>query len=120
MSAKGENALARRPREHAAPGARLPRTLALVVGIEAIVESIVEGAVSGEVRAENKGLKKPGNVCEVPFGGARVFHRLDGHVLGAERCRQFVRKMSRNEEPIFECTTARNGRTLNGLLVSHW
>ena len=119
VRAIGHDPLARGSRQHAAFGARLPRPLAFIVGVEAVVEGVVEGAVMRQVLGENECLKKPGDVCEVPFGGACVFHGLDGHVLGAERRRKLVRQAAHIEQPVFEHAAALDRRSLNGKLARH-
>jgi hypothetical protein len=81
MRAVGKHALARGPCQDTAapPGLTLP--LALVVGVEAVVEGIVERLVTGEMLLQDELLEEPGDVREVPLGGARIVHGLDGHVL---------------------------------------
>ena len=119
VRAIGHDPLARRSGQHAALGARLSRPLALIVGVEAVVEGVVEGAVMRQVFGENECLEKPGDVGEVPFGGACVFHGLDGHVLGAERRRKLVRQAAHIQQPVFEHAAALDRRSLNGELARH-
>ena len=64
--------------------ARMPVALGLVVGIEAVVEVVGERPIAGQMLAQDEGLVEPGRVREVPLGGARVVHGLDGLVLVAQ------------------------------------
>ena len=81
MGAIGHDPLARRPCEQPPLGARLPRALALVVGVEAVVEAVVEHPVAGQVLGKDKCFKEPRHMREVPLRRARILHRLDRHVL---------------------------------------
>ena len=98
----GQHPFARWSRKNAALGARLPGTLALIVGVEAVVEGLVERPIAGQVLGENERLEKPGYVCEVPFRRASIFHRLDCHVLGAERLDELMREVPRIQQAVFE------------------
>ena len=82
MGTIGEDALGGRARQKSALGARMARTQTLVIGVEAIIEALVEEAIAVEVRLQHEILEEPCDVREVPFGGARIVHRLDHHVLG--------------------------------------
>ncbi len=114
VRAIGHDPFTRGSRQHASLGARLPRPLAFIIRVEAVVEGVVEGAVMRQVFGENECLKKPGDVGEVPFAGACVFHGLDCHVLGAERRRKLVRQAAHIKQPVFEHAAAFDRRSLNG------
>ena len=58
---------------------------AVVVAVEEPEEIGMEGVVAGREFAEDEGLKEPGGVGEVPFGGAGLGCGLDHHVLWRER-----------------------------------
>jgi hypothetical protein len=68
--------------------ARVPCAHRLVVRIEEKAEALVEAHVAASMRLEQESLEKPSRVREMPFGWARVGHRLDDLVLGAQRRRQ--------------------------------
>ena len=119
MRAIRQNALDRRSRENAAPGARLARPLAFVIGIEAVVEGFIEHPVAGQVLGENEGLEEPRDVREVPFGRARILRRLDGHVLGRQRVRQSLGQVPRVEQTVFENALTFDGRAPDRALSRH-
>jgi len=85
MAAIGAHAFARRSREQATIGARMPRAHRLIVGVEQVGEIAVELAVIRQESTQYELLKEPGRVRLVPFGRARVRHRLHALVLVAER-----------------------------------
>jgi hypothetical protein len=70
----------RRTRQQAARGARMARADGLVIGVEEVVERRFERRP-----LQHERLEKPGRVGEVPFGRARVRHRLHLAVLRRER-----------------------------------
>jgi len=55
-----------------------------VVGIEEISEPPVEDPITGKMRDQEELLEKPGRVRAMPFGRARIRHRLHYLVLGAQ------------------------------------
>jgi hypothetical protein len=57
----------------------------VVVGVEEPVEVGMEVLVSGEEVAQDKGLKEPRGVGEVPLGGAGLRRGLDHQILRRER-----------------------------------
>ncbi len=67
----------------------MPLADGLVVGIEQIAEHRIERLIALEVRLQHEGLEEPGDVRQVPLGGADVRHGLDLLVLGAQRRGQF-------------------------------
>ncbi|MCY1303951.1 hypothetical protein D9M70_536830 [compost metagenome] len=75
----------RRSRQQTALRPRLARAEGFVIGIEQVGEGGIERAVVRCVRGEQKGLEEPGGMGQVPFGRAGIGHRLDDHVLLAER-----------------------------------
>ena len=81
----GVHLLERRPAEQAALRARVLRTDGVVVGIEQVSEQGIERAVARQRRLERERLEVPARVREVPFGRARVGHRLQRAVLGGKR-----------------------------------
>ena len=119
VRAVGQHLLARRPREHAALRARLPRALALVVGIEAIVEGRVEDLVARQVLGKDEGLEEPGDVRQVPLGRARIVHRLDRHVLGRERLGELEREAARLEQALLQGAMRRSRGSRNRRLSTH-
>src|SRR5262245_18558195 len=56
---------------------------------------------------------------EVPFGRARVFHRLDRHVLRRERACQVLREVARVEQAVFENALAVDSGALDRELPRH-
>ena len=68
-----------------------------IVRVKAIIEVFVERLVAIDMRLQNDVLEEPRDVREMPFGGARVFHRLHDHVLGRERCGKRNRMTPRGE-----------------------
>ena len=119
MRAIGENALGRRPRKDAALRARLPRPLALVIRIEAIVEVGIEGSIAGQVLGQDEGLEEPGDMRQVPFGRAGIVHGLDGHVLGGERLGELERQAPRLEQALLQGSICRNRRRRYRRLSTH-
>src|SRR6185503_3957473 len=65
------------PAEHAAAWPRVPRALALIIGVEEIGPALVECAIAGRMVAQHEGLEKPARRDEVPCGGRGGRHRLD-------------------------------------------
>src|SRR5262245_17659804 len=112
MGAVGEDVLARRSGEKASSGPGLPGPLTFVVGVKAKVEGVVEYTVSGQALRKDKGLEEPRHMREVPFGRARVFHRLDGHVLGRQRERQIPGKVACVEQAVLQNPFAVDGGAL--------
>jgi hypothetical protein len=84
----------RGPGQQAALRARMARADAVVVRIEEIAVGRVERGKVLLVRFEHEGLEEPGRVREMPFGGARVGHRLCAAVLGRERLGQAQRTLA--------------------------
>src|SRR5262245_45326822 len=85
--------------QEATLAARLPRTDALVIGVEAIFEPLVEQAIAGQERREQEGLEEPRGMREVPFRGARIVVRLDDLVLVAQRCGEIEGELPRGGKP---------------------
>src|SRR5687768_9230894 len=56
----------------------------LVVGIKQETEPLVETRVAGEMRYQDKFLKEPGRVREMPFCRARLGHGLDHLIFRCE------------------------------------
>src|SRR5580704_17421880 len=98
VGAVGEDAIARRPREESALAARLPRPMRFVIGIEAIIECLVERLIAFETAGENESFEEPSRMCKMPFGWTGVVHRLDGHILCAERAGEVQGKTPRFEQ----------------------
>ena len=71
--------------------AGVARAGADVIGIEQIGVVGVEGLVARAMLAEQELLEEPGGMGAVPFRRARVRHRLDQLVLGAQRARRGAR-----------------------------
>ncbi len=84
MGAVGQHLIQRRPRQQPAFGPGMPLADRLVIGVEQIAEGRIEGPVAALFRLQQEGLEEPGDVGQVPFGGADVRHGLDLLVLGAE------------------------------------
>jgi len=78
----------RRPGEQAAPGALVPGPDRLVVRVEQVGVTRVEAAILRRGPGKHELLEEPGGVGEVPLDRARVRHRLNLLVLGAERSGQ--------------------------------
>src|SRR3984893_836208 len=98
VGAVGKDAIARWPREESALAARLPRPMRFVIGIEAIVECLVERLIAVETAGENEGFEEPSRMGKMPFGWTGVVHRLDGHILCAERAGEVQGKAPRFEQ----------------------
>ncbi len=75
----------RRPRDHAASGARELFAHALVVAVEENAKGRIERLEPGLEALEQKGLEEPRAVREMPFSRAGIGHRLQLAVLGRER-----------------------------------
>ena len=86
-----------RPREQPTLGAGLPRTDALIIGVEAIFEALVEHAIAGEEAFQQEGLEEPGGMREMPFGRARVVHGLHDLILIAQGCGKLGRARARGQ-----------------------
>src|SRR4030095_6344437 len=80
---------------------------------------LIKERIAGQMLAENEGLEEPRHMREVPFGRARVFHRLDRHVLGGKRARRSRARVARGEQPVFEDALAVNGCALDRTLSRH-
>src|SRR3984893_18981920 len=98
VGAVGEDAIARRPREESALAARLPWPMRFVIGIEAIIECLVERLIALEMAGENESFEEPSRMGKMPFGWTGVVHRLDGHILCAERAGEVQGKAPRFEQ----------------------
>src|SRR5690242_16951641 len=83
-----ENLARCRPRQHSAPGTRMPRAERLIVRIEEKVVALVERTIAGRVRQQDNALEEPCGMGEVPFRGAGVGHRLDRLILRRQRTGQ--------------------------------
>src|SRR5262249_7602894 len=84
VGAEGSNAFAVGPRDESAPRPRVPRSGRDVVGIEEIGELLVKDPIAGKMRDQQELLEEPGGVRAMPFGRARVRHRLHQLVFGAQ------------------------------------
>src|SRR5262245_58117567 len=84
MSAERGNAFAVGPRDESPLRPRVARPGRDVVGIEEISELPVEDPITGKTRDQEELLEKPGRVRAMPFGRARIRHRLHYLVLGAQ------------------------------------
>ncbi len=51
---------------------------------------------------QHEGLEKPGRMREMPFRRARVLHRLNRHILGAEGTCEFQRKTACFEQAVHQ------------------
>src|SRR5262249_40605215 len=80
-----------RTRDQAPLRARLTRPGRHVVGIVKIGEALVERPIIAGMRREQELLKKPADMSAMPFGRARLPHRLHDLVLGGEPCRAPLR-----------------------------
>ena len=87
MSAKCGDLVAVRPRNQTTLRARMPRTGRDIVGVEQIGEAFVEDAIAWEMRRKQELLEEPSGMRAVPFGRARIGHRLHDLILGGERGR---------------------------------
>ncbi len=96
----GAHLLRRGPREQPALRPRMPRAHALIVGVEAIFEALVEHAVARQEALQQEGLEEPGGVGEMPFGGARIVHRLDDLVLVAQGPGKLARERPRRGQAV--------------------
>ena len=85
MRAIGCDIVGGRPRDQPALGTRMTRAGGDVIGIEQEGKAFVENFVGRIVRPEQELLEEPGDVRAVPFGRARIRHRLDLLVLGRQR-----------------------------------
>ena len=72
--------------DQAAPWPRVLPPDAVVIAVVEFTEGRVMRTKAGFGRFEHEGLEEPGDVREVPFGGARIGHRLHTSVFGRERC----------------------------------
>src|SRR5512143_498571 len=90
----------------------MARADALVIGVEAIFEALVEHAIAGQEALQQEGLEEPGGVREVPFGRARIVHRLDDLVLIAQWRRKLGRERARLHEARLEDEEIRFGARL--------
>ena len=70
-----------RAREHAALMSRVPVADGVVVAVEQVSVRRIVGFVAGQVRLQDERLEEPRRVRSMPFGRARVGHRLDRLVL---------------------------------------
>ena len=84
MPAIGGDLVRARAGQVAALVAGMPGTGADVIGIEQKGVVGVEGLVALAVLAEQELLEEPGGMGAMPFRRARVRHRLDQLVLGAQ------------------------------------
>ena len=75
------------PRQQAALRPRVPRTGGDVIGVEQVGELARRTPDSPADAAQQELLEEPGGVRAVPFGRARVRHRLHDLVLGRQRRR---------------------------------
>ena len=65
----------------------MARTGGDIIGVEQEGEALVEDLITCVIRLDQKGLEKPGRVRAMPFGRARVRHRLDRLILRRQRRR---------------------------------
>jgi hypothetical protein len=84
MSAERGNAFAVGPRDESPSRPRVARAGRDVVGIKEISELLVEDPITGKMRDQEELLEEPGRVRAMPFGRARIRHRLHQLVLGAQ------------------------------------
>ena len=64
---------------------RVTRAGSDVIRVEEIGEALIEDAIPRKVRNEQELLQEPAGMRAVPFGRARIGHRLHHLVLGGER-----------------------------------
>ena len=74
-----------RPRDHPALRARMPRPCRDVIGIEQIGEALVERPIARRKPAQQKLFEEPRDMGAMPFGRARIRHRLDHLVFGRQQ-----------------------------------
>ena len=74
----------RRPRDQAALRTRLPGTGGDIIRIVEKGEALIEDAIGLEMRPQQELLEEPCHMRAMPFGRARVGHRLDDLVLGRQ------------------------------------
>ena len=60
----------------------------------------VEGLIPRQVRLEQKCLKKPAAMCQVPFGRARVVHGLDAEIFVRQRPAKILALLTHCHESI--------------------
>ena len=70
-----------RPGHQAPGGTRMPLAEALIVRVEQVVEVVVERGEVRQAAAQDEALEEPGRVGAMPFGRARIVHRLDRLIL---------------------------------------
>ncbi len=102
MRAIVAHGLGRRAREQPTFAARLPRSHALIIGVEAIFEALVEHAVAGEEALQHEGLEEPSGMGEVPFGRARIVIGLHDLVLVAQGPGELARQRPGAEQAVPE------------------
>ncbi len=74
--------------QQAALGARKRLAHTVVVAVEERAKGRVKGLEAGLETLEHEGLEKPGDVGQMPFGGAGVGHGLGLAVFGRQRRHQ--------------------------------
>ena len=87
VGAEGRDVLAVRPREQPPSRPRMTRASRHIIGVEKIGEALIEDAIAGQMRHQQELLEKPGRMRAMPFGRARIGHRLHHLILRAERRR---------------------------------
>ena len=105
------------PTDQAALGPRVPGANAVVIAVVKHPKAGIKGFEAGFVLLQHKGFKKPGQVRQMPFGGAGVGHGLQLAVLGAERCGQPFGLPAYVGKTLGQF--ARNGRQQRGRLSVH-
>ena len=98
IAAVGEDFVRRGARQEPAPGPRMPGPGGFIIGVEAIREALVEDAIAAHVRRQDERFEEPARMRQMPFRGAGVVHRLDGHVLGRQRFGDVERELAGREE----------------------
>ena len=87
MRAIGRDLRNTRPRDQAALRPRLPRTGGDIIRIVEKGEALVENAIGLGMRPQQELFEEPGHMRAMPFGRARVGHRLNDLVLGRQQRR---------------------------------
>ncbi len=91
MRAIGSDLSGSRPRDQAALRARLARPGGDIIRIVEKGEALIERAIGLGVRPQQELFEEPCHMRAVPFGRARVGHRLNDLVLGRKQSRAAFR-----------------------------
>ena len=87
MRAIGRDLRSIRPRDQTALRPRLPGTGGDIIRIIEEAEALVENPIGLGMRPQQKLFEEPGHMRAMPFGRARIGHRLNDLVLGRQQRR---------------------------------